>query len=86
MSRFSVNVFGERYPGDDVHGLQLLEEEFTGIGNLDGGDETRRLAVVAPGRTRKAMNKGSPYSATINPVLPLHCTASYILGLGGEHY
>ena len=32
----SVDVFGKRYSGDNVHGLQLLEEQLAGVRNLDG--------------------------------------------------
>lgn len=41
---------GELQLGDDVHGLQLLEEELAGVGNLDPRHRLRRPAVLAPAR------------------------------------
>lgn len=41
-------VFGQFQPGDDVHGLQLLEEQLAGIWDSEGGHVAWRLAVVAP--------------------------------------
>ena len=36
--------------GDDVHGLQLLEQQFAGIRDTQGGNMAGRLTVVAPKR------------------------------------
>ena len=41
-------VLGQFQPGDDVHGLQLLEEQLTGVRDAEGGHVARRLAEVAP--------------------------------------
>lgn len=41
-------VLGQFQPGDDVHGLQLLEEQLAGVWDAERGHVARRLAVVAP--------------------------------------
>lgn len=41
-------VLGQFQPGDDVHGLQLLEEQLAGIRDAEGGHVAGRLAEVAP--------------------------------------
>ena len=38
----------ESESGYNVHGLQLLEQQLAGVGDLDGGYRRRRLAVVTP--------------------------------------
>lgn len=43
-------VLGQFQPGDDVHGLQLLEEQLAGIRDAEGGHVAGRLAEVAPAR------------------------------------
>ena len=43
-------VFLERESRDNVHGLEFLEEQFAGVGDLERRHLARGLAVVAPGR------------------------------------
>ena len=43
-----LDVLGERDAWHNIHGLQFLEEQLAGIGDLQRGDMARGLAEVAP--------------------------------------
>ena len=41
-------VLGQFQPGDNVHRLQLLEEQLAGVRDAQGGHVAGRLAEMAP--------------------------------------
>ena len=43
-----LDVLGERDAWHNIHGLQFLEEQLAGIGDLQRGDMARGLTKVAP--------------------------------------
>lgn len=55
----SLIVLGQLQPGDDVHGLQLLEEQLAGVRDAEGGHVAGRLAVVAPETHVSVCQRGS---------------------------
>ena len=45
-----IIMLGETQPGNNVHGLKLLEEQFAGVGDLDGRHVLRRTTILTPAR------------------------------------
>ena len=66
----SLIVLGQLQPGDDVHGLQLLEEQLAGVRDAEGGHVAGRLAVGAPETQVSACQRGSSTGLHTAPLLP----------------
>lgn len=47
---WSLVVARQFESGDDVHGLQLLEQQLAGVWDTQGGNVAGRLTVVTPGK------------------------------------
>lgn len=63
-------VLGQFQPGDDVHGLQLLEEQLAGVRDAEGGHVAGRLAVVAPETQVSVCQRGGNTGLHTAPLLP----------------
>lgn len=50
---WSLVVARQFESGDDVHGLQLLEQQLAGVRDTQGGNVAGRLTVVTPGKLKQ---------------------------------
>lgn len=67
----SLIVLGQLQPGDDVHGLQLLEEQLAGVRDAEGGHVAGRLAVVAPETHVSVCQRAATQACTQHRDFPL---------------